>query len=79
MQECDERKVFFIDKDYLDVIYTLIANGHDNLVESVLPLLKKRTGFNQDATNLVLRLVSIGQLDSAYRQLFTFMCISSLF
>lgn len=68
LQECGEGDVILIDKDFMSVIYTLVANGHEHLVDSVIPLLTKRTGFNQDATNLVLRLVSIGKLDIAYRQ-----------
>ncbi len=67
VKECNEKDVHLIDRDFMNVIYTLAANGHEVLVESVLPMLRKQTGFNQDATNLVLRLTSIGQIDVAYR------------
>lgn len=56
-----------IDKDFMEVIFTLAANGHENLVEEVFPMLKKHAGFNQDATNLILRLVNIEKLEIAYR------------
>jgi hypothetical protein len=67
LQNCQDKEVFLIDRDFANVIFTLASQGHDGLIEEIIPFLRKHAGFNQDVTNLILRLVSIGKEDVGYR------------
>jgi len=56
-----------MDRDFLEVVFTLASQGHESLIDQVVPLLKKSMGFNHDNANLILRLVSIGKEEVGYR------------
>lgn len=47
LQECEAKEIYFLDKDYLDIAYSLIANGHEQHVPVVLEKLRKAFGYNQ--------------------------------
>lgn len=66
LDECEQKEVFLLDKDYLDIIYTLAANGHNEHIPTILGKVRKSVGFNQDAINLIYRLVNKGNEDAAY-------------
>ena len=63
LQECEEKEVILLDKDLLDIVYTMTVNGHGDKVNAVLDKLRMNTGFNQDAVNVILRLVNKGYED----------------
>ena len=65
-QECDTKDILLLDKDYLDVIYALATNGHVHHVSTILSKVKRAIGYNQDAINLILRLINKGQEDGAF-------------
>lgn len=67
VKECEEKEIFLIDRDFLNVIHSLAQNNHHQLIDEILPYLKKHSGFNQEATGLVFRLVNIGQEDVAFK------------
>lgn len=67
--ECEEKEIFLLDKDYLDIIYSLATNGHSQYVPQILGKVRKSIGYNQDAYNLILRLINKGQEDAAYEVL----------
>lgn len=71
MATCDEKEIFLLDKDILEVIYALAANNHGDKVDAVLSKLKKAIGYNQDAFNLILRLTNKGHVDVAFKVLET--------
>ncbi|KRT80285.1 hypothetical protein AMK59_7357 [Oryctes borbonicus] len=66
LNECEEKEVYLLDKDYLDVIYALTINDHSQHVPVVLNKTRKAIGYNQDAINLVLRLINKGYESIAY-------------
>ncbi|CAH0561344.1 unnamed protein product [Brassicogethes aeneus] len=64
--ECELKEVFLLDKDYLDIIYSLAVNGHAQHVPEILNKVRRAIGYNQDAINLILRLVIKGQDEAAF-------------
>lgn len=64
--ECESKEIFLLDKDYLDIIYALATNGHDEHVPAILSKVRKAVGYNQDAVNVILRLINKGQEKSAF-------------
>lgn len=69
--QCEEKEVFLLDKDFLEIAYTLAVNGHGDKIESVFDHLKKGFGYNQDAVNVILRLINRGQEVAAMKILGT--------
>ncbi|XP_050307850.1 leucine-rich PPR motif-containing protein, mitochondrial isoform X2 [Anthonomus grandis grandis] len=69
--ECEEKEIFLLDKDYLDIVYALATNGHGQHVPEILSRVKRSIGYNQDALNLILRLINKGQDDAAFAVLKT--------
>lgn len=65
IQEIDSKEIYLLDKDYLDIIYALAVNGHEQHVPEMLNKLKKAFGYNQDAINLIYRLINKGKDDTA--------------
>ncbi|XP_050321595.1 leucine-rich PPR motif-containing protein, mitochondrial [Bactrocera neohumeralis] len=63
LDECEKAEVILLDKDLLDIVYALSVNGHSDKVDPVLARLRISTGFNQDAVNVILRLVNKGYED----------------
>lgn len=66
LQECETKEIYLLDKDYLDIIYALATNGHAQHVPIILNKVRRAVGYNQDAVNLILRLINKGQEDSAF-------------
>jgi leucine-rich PPR motif-containing protein len=62
---CESKEIHLLDKDLLEVLYALAINGHENKIDSILSKLKKSVGFNQDAVNVILRLVNKGKVSTA--------------
>lgn len=69
LAECEPKEIILLDKDLLDIVYTLTINGHGEQVDSVLAKLRISPGFNQDAVNNILRLVNKGHEDVALKLL----------
>ena len=65
--ECEEKEMALLDKDYLEVIYALAVNGHGDKVDGLLGKLRKAIGYNQDAVNVILRLINRGQEATAMK------------
>ncbi|XP_017067892.2 leucine-rich PPR motif-containing protein, mitochondrial [Drosophila eugracilis] len=63
LAECEQKEIILLDKDLLDVVYTLTVNGNGEQVDEILPKLRLSPGFNQDAVNVILRLVNKGHED----------------
>uniref|UniRef100_A0A0A1WFA5 Leucine-rich PPR motif-containing protein, mitochondrial n=1 Tax=Zeugodacus cucurbitae TaxID=28588 RepID=A0A0A1WFA5_ZEUCU len=60
LDECEKAEIILLDKDLLDIVYALSVNGHADKVDPVLARLRISTGFNQDAVNIILRLINKG-------------------
>lgn len=71
IDKCETSEIYLLDKDLFDVIYVLSTNGQSDKVDKLIPRLRKTAGYNQDAVNLILRLVNKGQEDVAYEILKT--------
>lgn len=71
LDKCETSEIYLLDKDLFDIIYVLSTNGQSDKVEEIIPRLRKTSGYNQDAVNLILRLVNKGQEDIAYKILKT--------
>ncbi|KAH8295864.1 hypothetical protein KR018_004809 [Drosophila ironensis] len=63
LAECEQKEIILLDKDVLDVIYTLTVHGNGEHVDELLTKLRLSPGFNQDAVNVILRLVNKGHED----------------
>lgn len=66
MEECEQKEIYLLDKDFLDIIYSLAVNGHKEHVPEVLEKTRRAIGYSQDAINLILRLINKGQEEVAY-------------
>ncbi|KAH8271898.1 hypothetical protein KR044_009914 [Drosophila immigrans] len=69
LAECEPKEIILLDKDLLDIAYTLTINGQGQHVDAVLAKLRISPGFNQDAVNIILRLVNKGHEDVALKLL----------
>nr|CAD7259831.1 unnamed protein product [Timema shepardi] len=69
--ECNTKDIYLMDKDYMDIVYTLAVNNHTQLVDSIIERFRQSAGFNHDALNLILRLVNKGQEDVGLKVLKT--------
>lgn len=52
---CDKEEITLLDKDYMDIIFSLASNGHTEYVDEVLDRVKKSAGYNQNIINLTFR------------------------
>ncbi|XP_068906051.1 leucine-rich PPR motif-containing protein, mitochondrial [Tenebrio molitor] len=66
LQECESKEIYLLDKDYLDIIYALATNGHGEHIPPILNKVRRAIGYNQDAINVILRLINKGEEDSAF-------------
>lgn len=69
LDECDAKEIFLLDKDYLDIIYALAINDHNQHIPVILNKVRKSIGYNQDALNIALRLINKGKEDAAFHVL----------
>jgi len=65
IESCEEKEIHLLDKDFLEIVHALAINGHEDKIESILGKLKKSIGYNQDAVNIILRLVNKGKVNTA--------------
>lgn len=78
LQECDSKEIYFLDKDYLDVAYALIVNGHEEHVPLVLEKVRKAFGYNQVSGYFLSELWLIYMLNTLFSSLFQWSYNSSL-
>lgn len=71
LETCEQKEIYLLDKDILDVVYALTLNGHGDLIDPIVETLRKSAGYNQDAINLILRLTNKGYEDVAFKILKT--------
>lgn len=71
IDRCRNEKVILGYKDILEVLYDATTNGHTNLVVPLLTISQSYDVSNQDAINIICRLVNKGQEDVAYKVLKT--------
>lgn len=65
LDECENKEIFLLDKDYFDIIYSLATSGHSEHIPFILTKVRKTIGYNQDAINLILRLINKEQEGAA--------------
>ncbi|XP_053673017.1 leucine-rich PPR motif-containing protein, mitochondrial [Anopheles nili] len=68
---CENKEVFLLDKDILEIIYSLATNGYPDRVDKLVEKIRRQAGYNQDAVNVILRLINRGQEDVALKLLRT--------
>ncbi|CAO1333276.1 unnamed protein product [Diamesa serratosioi] len=68
---CEQKDIYLLDKDLLEVIYAMALNGHSAKVDEVLNKIKRQAGYNQDAVNVILRLINKGHEETALKILKT--------
>ncbi|XP_066146551.1 leucine-rich PPR motif-containing protein, mitochondrial [Euwallacea fornicatus] len=71
INECEQKEIYLLDKDYLDIVYSLATNGHEQYVPEILSKVKRTIGYNQDAINFILRLINKGKDETAFAILHT--------
>lgn len=71
LETCEQKEIYLLDKDILDVVYALTLNGFGDLIDPIVETLRKSAGYNQDAVNLILRLTNKGYEDVAFKILKT--------
>ncbi|XP_029714531.2 leucine-rich PPR motif-containing protein, mitochondrial [Aedes albopictus] len=71
LETCEQREIYLLDKDLLEIIYSLATNGHAEKIDPLIAKIRKQAGFNQDAVNVILRLINRGQEDAAFKVLKT--------
>uniref|UniRef100_W4VRN5 Putative bicoid mrna stability factor n=1 Tax=Corethrella appendiculata TaxID=1370023 RepID=W4VRN5_9DIPT len=68
---CDKNEIYLLDKDMLEIIYSLATNGYPDSVDTLIERVRKSAGYNQDAVNVILRLINKGQDEVALKLLRT--------
>ncbi|XP_058057678.1 leucine-rich PPR motif-containing protein, mitochondrial [Anopheles bellator] len=61
IDSCEQKEIFLLDKDLLEIVYALATNGHPEKVDPLLERIRRQAGYNQDAVNVILRLINNGQ------------------
>ncbi|KAF5285354.1 hypothetical protein FQA39_LY04453 [Lamprigera yunnana] len=64
--KCEESEIYLLDKDYLDIVYAFAINGHSKYVPDILNRVRRAFGYNQDAVNVIYRLINNGQEETAF-------------
>lgn len=62
---CEGKDIHLVDKDFLEVVYALAINGHEDKIHSIIEKIQRTPGFNQDAVNVILRLINKDKINSA--------------
>nr|XP_040237035.2 leucine-rich PPR motif-containing protein, mitochondrial [Anopheles coluzzii] len=60
IDSCEQKEIFLLDKDILEIIYSLATNGHPEKVDRLVEKIRRQAGYNQDAVNVILRLINRG-------------------
>jgi len=71
LTECKLKDVLLSDRDYLEIVYTAAVNGHDQLTDKILKNIRHSMGYNQDAANVIIRLITVGKDEAAYKVFLT--------
>ncbi|XP_058819809.1 leucine-rich PPR motif-containing protein, mitochondrial [Topomyia yanbarensis] len=71
LESCEQKEIYLLDKDILEILYSLATNGHADKVDPLLAKIRKQAGYNQDAVNVILRLINKGQEDVCMKLLKT--------
>ncbi|XP_063702468.1 leucine-rich PPR motif-containing protein, mitochondrial [Culicoides brevitarsis] len=64
---CEKSEIFLLDRDILEVVYSLAINGHAEHVDFLLEKVLKTAGYNHDAVNCILRLINKGHEEVAVK------------
>lgn len=64
LNECDAA---LVNSDYLELIYALAVNGQAQHVDEILSRIQPSVGYSADASNYVYRLVTKGQIETAFK------------
>ncbi|KAK4325255.1 hypothetical protein Pmani_004154 [Petrolisthes manimaculis] len=67
LADCKEAEVPLHDRDLMEVILVLAQKGHASYVMQMIEKLDKQQGYNQDAINLIYRLMNSGCPQMAYQ------------
>lgn len=67
LNDCNTKEIYLLDKDFLDIVYALATNGHTQYIPAILDKTRKAIGYNQDAINLIYRLINKGHDAAAYQ------------
>lgn len=65
IQACEEKEIHLLDKDYLEIVYALAVNGHEDKIDSIIEKIQKSPGYNQDSVNVILRLLNKDKINTA--------------
>lgn len=57
MSDCESKDIIFLDKDILEIVYTLAINNHFEYIDEILDKVKKQFGYHSQARLCVLRFV----------------------
>uniref|UniRef100_A0A182VTL9 Pentacotripeptide-repeat region of PRORP domain-containing protein n=1 Tax=Anopheles minimus TaxID=112268 RepID=A0A182VTL9_9DIPT len=60
IETCEQKEIFLLDKDILEIIYSLATNGYPEKVDQLVDKIRRQAGYNQDAVNVILRLINRG-------------------
>ncbi|XP_055641196.1 leucine-rich PPR motif-containing protein, mitochondrial [Toxorhynchites rutilus septentrionalis] len=71
LETCEAKEIYLLDKDILEIIYYLSVNGYSDKVDPLIAKIRKQAGYNQDAVNVILRLINKGQEDVGLKLLKT--------
>ncbi|KAL3266917.1 hypothetical protein HHI36_011067 [Cryptolaemus montrouzieri] len=66
LEECESKEIHLLDKDYLDICYSLAISGHEEHLPIILSKVRKAIGYNQDALNIILNLVNKAKEEAGY-------------
>lgn len=66
IEKCESKEIYLLDKDYLDIAYALATSGHSQHIPVILNKVRKAVGYNQDAINIILRLINKGEEEAAF-------------
>ncbi|KAB0799524.1 hypothetical protein PPYR_07404 [Photinus pyralis] len=65
LEKCEQSEIYLVDKDYLDIVEALATNGHLKHIPVILGRVRKAFGYNQDAINMIYRLINNGLEEAA--------------
>ncbi|GBP92171.1 Leucine-rich PPR motif-containing protein, mitochondrial [Eumeta japonica] len=63
IKTASEKDAILTDKDILDIIEAFTLSGHSDKTDYMFSYLQKQAGYNQEARNVILRLINKGHVD----------------
>lgn len=67
IKECESSDILLQNREYMEVIYALASKGHGQHIPAFIEKLEKVFGYQQDAMNLIYRLINAGCDEVAYQ------------